>query len=57
MSSMACQKFKAYVVGYVDHRSHSFFFGLSIALISDIVDYVEPSMLVVGSRGLGRLRG
>jgi hypothetical protein len=24
---------------------------------SDVVDYVEPSMLIVGSRGLGQLKG
>ena len=29
----------------------------SVNLYSDIVDYYEPSMLIVGSRGLGHIKG
>ena len=30
---------------------------MHIAERADIVDYVEPVMLIVGSRGLGNLKG
>jgi hypothetical protein len=28
-----------------------------IALISDLIDFLEPTMAIVGSRGLGKLKG
>jgi hypothetical protein len=37
--------------------AESFIIGLSTLSWPDVVDYVGPSMLIVGSRGLSRLRG
>jgi hypothetical protein len=30
---------------------------LSLALTTDLIDFLEPTMVIVGSRGLGQLKG
>lgn len=35
----------------------TFTHGDNLSMRIDIVDYVEPTMLIVGSRGLGNLKG
>ena len=58
LSGMACKEFETYASRYVVFPLFSFKKKILILIIyPDVVDYVEPTMLIVGSRGLGQLNG
>ena len=58
MSSLACQECKTYVIRSACTHLGNFPFQRNLCVnLADIVDHNEPTMLIVGSRGLGQLNG
>lgn len=54
---VACQACAAHAAGCVVALPRSLLKVCSDGIAQDIIDFVEPVMLIVGSRGLGQLKG
>ena len=58
--SVSCQAWHAKNARHMLLGEHEFCnvrYVRSLIFVLDIVDYNEPTMLIVGSRGLGQLKG
>lgn len=58
MPGLACKECPSYAIGYAVFNFNALCYAnIDFDAHSDIVDYVEPTMLIVGSRGIGNLKG